>query len=165
MAIQKVLLVDDEDDIRTIGQVSLSRVGGWQTVLASSGADALTKAAAERPDLILLDVMMPRLDGLEATRALRAAGNDVPILVLTARDAVSDRVDGLDAGADDYLTKPFALDELLARELGDLVLERGVLELLRDARHVRSVQVVNGLVPGTLTRALAGEHVGTIISA
>ena len=62
-----------------------------------------------------MDVMMPRLDGLEATRALRGAGNDVPILVLTARDAVSDRVDGLDAGADDYLTKPFALEELLAR--------------------------------------------------
>src|SRR5688500_19427040 len=62
-----------------------------------------------------MDVMMPRLDGVEATRALRAAGNDVPILVLTARDAVGDRVEGLDAGADDYLTKPFALQELLAR--------------------------------------------------
>jgi two-component system response regulator MprA len=62
-----------------------------------------------------MDVMMPRLDGLETTRALRAAGNDVPILVLTARDAVGDRVEGLDAGADDYLTKPFALQELLAR--------------------------------------------------
>ena len=62
-----------------------------------------------------MDVMMPRLDGLETTRALRTAGNDVPILVLTARDAVGDRVEGLDAGADDYLTKPFALQELLAR--------------------------------------------------
>jgi len=62
-----------------------------------------------------MDVMMPRLDGIEATRALRSAGNDVPILVLTARDAVGDRVEGLDAGADDYLTKPFALQELLAR--------------------------------------------------
>jgi two-component system response regulator MprA len=73
-----------------------------------------------------MDVMMPRLDGLEATRALRAVGNDLPILVLTARDAVGDRVDGLDAGADDYLTKPFALEELLAR----------LRALLRRARRV-----------------------------
>ena len=67
------------------------------------------------PDVVVMDVMMPRLDGIEATKALRKAGNDVPILVLTARDAVGDRVEGLDAGADDYLTKPFALQELLAR--------------------------------------------------
>ena len=70
---------------------------------------------AQRPDVVVIDVMMPRLDGIETTRALRAAGNDVPVLVLTARDAVGDRVEGLDAGADDYLTKPFALEELLAR--------------------------------------------------
>jgi two-component system response regulator MprA len=67
------------------------------------------------PDVVVMDVMMPRLDGIETTKALRSAGHDVPILVLTARDAVGDRVDGLDAGADDYLTKPFALQELLAR--------------------------------------------------
>src|SRR5690606_2910731 len=67
------------------------------------------------PDVVVMDVMMPRLDGIETTRALRSAGNDVPVLVLTARDAVGDRVEGLDAGADDYLTKPFALEELLAR--------------------------------------------------
>src|SRR5690606_29289936 len=71
--------------------------------------------AKQQPDAVILDVMMPRLDGIGATRALRAAGNDVPILVLTARDAIGDRVAGLDAGADDYLTKPFALEELLAR--------------------------------------------------
>ena len=70
---------------------------------------------AAAPDVVVMDVMMPRLDGIETTRALRAAGNDVPILVLTARDAVGDRVEGLDAGADDYLAKPFALQELLAR--------------------------------------------------
>src|SRR5690606_18328044 len=70
---------------------------------------------AAAPDVVVMDVMMPKLDGLDATRALRTAGNDVPILVLTARDAVGDRVEGLDAGADDYLTKPFALEELLAR--------------------------------------------------
>ncbi|MET1062979.1 MAG: response regulator transcription factor, partial [Aeromicrobium sp.] len=88
---------------------------GYTVELASDGVEALARTPQIAPDVIIMDVMMPRLDGLEATRALRAAGNDVPILVLTARDAVSDRVDGLDAGADDYLTKPFALEELLAR--------------------------------------------------
>ncbi|RYJ05437.1 MAG: response regulator transcription factor [Actinomycetales bacterium] len=88
---------------------------GYSVELASDGAEALARVPVTSPDVIIMDVMMPRLDGLEATRALRSAGNDVPILVLTARDAVTDRVDGLDAGADDYLTKPFALDELLAR--------------------------------------------------
>ena len=73
------------------------------------------RIAAAAPDAVVMDVMMPRLDGIETTRALRAAGNDLPILVLTARDSVGDRVEGLDAGADDYLTKPFALEELLAR--------------------------------------------------
>ena len=73
------------------------------------------KVVAHRPDLLLLDVMMPRMDGLEVCRRLRSAGDDLPILVLTARDSVSERVAGLDAGADDYLAKPFALEELLAR--------------------------------------------------
>src|SRR5690606_1508088 len=73
------------------------------------------KATAERPDALVLDVMMPRLDGLEVCRRLRSTGDDLPILVLTARDSVSERVAGLDAGADDYLPKPFALEELLAR--------------------------------------------------
>jgi two-component system response regulator MprA len=83
--------------------------------LASDGAEALAGIGSIAPDAVVMDVMMPRLDGIEATRALRAAGNDLPILVLTARDSVGDRVEGLDAGADDYLTKPFALEELLAR--------------------------------------------------
>lgn len=87
----------------------------YEVHTASDGAEALAAVGSVAPDAIVMDVMMPRLDGLEATRALRMAGNDVPILVLTARDAVTDRVDGLDAGADDYLIKPFALDELLAR--------------------------------------------------
>ncbi|NED60894.1 response regulator, partial [Streptomyces sp. SID10244] len=77
--------------------------------------EALEKIVAERPDVVILDVMMPRLDGLEVCRRLRSAGDDLPILVLTARDSVSERVSGLDAGADDYLPKPFALEELLAR--------------------------------------------------
>ncbi|MGY2063165.1 response regulator transcription factor, partial [Nocardia gipuzkoensis] len=79
------------------------------------GVDALDKVAAGRPDALVLDVMMPRLDGLEVCRRLRSTGDDLPILVLTARDSVSERVAGLDAGADDYLPKPFALEELLAR--------------------------------------------------
>ena len=88
---------------------------GYQVSLASDGAEALAGIGSVKPDVVVMDVMMPRLDGIETTKALRKAGNDLPILVLTARDAVGDRVEGLDAGADDYLTKPFALQELLAR--------------------------------------------------
>ena len=88
--------------------------------------------SAARPDVVVMDVMMPRLDGIETTRALRAAGNDVPGLVLTARDAVGDRVSGLDAGADDYLTKPSALEELLARLRALLLPSDGRLVLRRS---------------------------------
>lgn len=110
----RILVVDDDRAVRDSLRRSLE-FNGYSVELASDGAEALAKVPRIDPSVIVMDVMMPRLDGLEATRALRSAGNDVPILVLTARDAVSDRVDGLDAGADDYLTKPFALDELLAR--------------------------------------------------
>jgi two-component system, OmpR family, response regulator MprA len=88
---------------------------GYEVDLASNGEEALARLALKRPDALVLDVMMPRLDGLETCRRLRASGDDLPVLMLTARDAVSDRVAGLDAGADDYLPKPFALEELLAR--------------------------------------------------
>ena len=110
----KILVVDDDRAVRDSLRRSLE-FNGYTVEIASDGAEALAKVPQVSPDAIIMDVMMPRLDGLETTRALRSAGNDVPILVLTARDAVTDRVDGLDAGADDYLTKPFALDELLAR--------------------------------------------------
>lgn len=110
----RILVVDDDRAVRDSLRRSLE-FNGYTVELAGDGAEALAVVPRSDPDLIIMDVMMPRLDGLEATRALRSAGNDVPILVLTARDAVNDRVDGLDAGADDYLTKPFALDELLAR--------------------------------------------------
>ncbi|MCL3817003.1 response regulator transcription factor [Aeromicrobium wangtongii] len=110
----RILVVDDDRAVRDSLRRSLE-FNGYTVELASDGVEALARAPQINPDAIIMDVMMPRLDGLEATRALRGAGNDVPILVLTARDAVSDRVDGLDAGADDYLTKPFALEELLAR--------------------------------------------------
>ena len=110
----RILVVDDDRAVRDSLRRSLE-FNGYTVEMAGDGAEALAKVAQSAPDAIVMDVMMPRLGGLDATRALRAAGNDVPILVLTARDAVSDRVDGLDAGADDYLTKPFALEVLLAR--------------------------------------------------
>ncbi|MCW2788155.1 MAG: DNA-binding response regulator [Aeromicrobium sp.] len=110
----RILVVDDDRAVRDSLRRSLE-FNGYTVELASDGVEALARTPQIAPDVIIMDVMMPRLDGLEATRALRAAGNDVPILVLTARDAVSDRVDGLDAGADDYLTKPFAFVELSAR--------------------------------------------------
>jgi two-component system response regulator MprA len=110
----RVLVVDDDRAVRESLRRSLE-YNGYDVHLAGDGAEALAGIGAVAPDVVVMDVMMPKLDGLEATRALRTAGNDVPILVLTARDAVGDRVEGLDAGADDYLTKPFALDELLAR--------------------------------------------------
>lgn len=109
-----VLVVDDDRAVRESLRRSLE-YNGYGVRLAADGAEALASVAAAPPEVVIMDVMMPRLDGLEATRALRAASNDVPILVLTARDAVGDRVEGLDAGADDYLTKPFSLAELLAR--------------------------------------------------
>ena len=110
----RVLVVDDDRAVRESLRRSLE-FNGYAVALAGDGAEALAGIGGASPDVVVMDVMMPRLDGIEATRALRAAGNDVPILVLTARDSVGDRVDGLDAGADDYLTKPFALEELLAR--------------------------------------------------
>lgn len=111
---QRVLVVDDDKAVRESLRRSLE-YNGYDVVLASDGAEALASIGTARPDVVVMDVMMPRLGGLETTRALRAAGHDLPVLVLTARDAVGDRVEGLDAGADDYLTKPFALAELLAR--------------------------------------------------
>lgn len=109
-----ILVVDDDQAVRDSLARSL-QYSGYEVSTAVDGVDALAKLSGARPDAVIMDVMMPRLDGLEATRMLRSNGNDVPILVLTARDAVNDRVDGLDAGGDDYMAKPFALDELMAR--------------------------------------------------
>ena len=110
----RILVVDDDRAVRESLRRSLA-FNGYDVDLATDGLDALEKVAARRPDAVVLDVMMPRVGGLETCRRLRADGDDVPILVLTARDSVADRVAGLDAGADDYLVKPFALEELLAR--------------------------------------------------
>ncbi len=109
-----ILVVDDDQAVRDSLARSL-KYSGDEVTTAADGVEALAKLAGFTPDAVIMDVMMPRLDGLEATRMLREGGNDVPILILTARDAVDDRVDGLDAGADDYMVKPFSLDELLAR--------------------------------------------------
>lgn len=110
----RVLVVDDEPAVREALESSL-RYEGHDVLLAPDGLAALESVEREQPDLVILDVLMPRMDGLTAARRLRGRGETVPILMLTARDAVGDRVTGLDAGADDYLVKPFELDELFAR--------------------------------------------------
>ncbi|WP_128379844.1 response regulator transcription factor [Streptomyces cavernae] len=112
--IQRILIVDDEPAVREALQRSLA-FEGYETEVAVDGADALDKALVYQPDLVVLDIQMPRMDGLTAARRMRGAGTTTPILMLTARDTVGDRVTGLDAGADDYLVKPFELDELFAR--------------------------------------------------
>ena len=109
-----LLVVDDERSIREAVARAL-RANGYEVALAPDGETALQSVYALRPQAIVLDVMMPGVDGIEVCRRLRASGARVPVLMLTARDAIDDRVAGLDAGADDYLVKPFALDELLAR--------------------------------------------------
>jgi two-component system, OmpR family, response regulator MprA len=110
----RILVVDDDRAVRESLRRSL-QFNGYQVEVATDGQQALDSIVGSRPDAMVLDVMMPRLDGLQVCRQLRSSGDDLPILVLTARDLVSDRVAGLDAGADDYLPKPFALEELLAR--------------------------------------------------
>jgi two-component system response regulator MprA len=111
-----ILVVDDDQAVRDALRRALA-LQGYDVELAGDGEEALFKLRANPngTDLLVVDVLMPRLDGLELTRRLRADGNHVPILMLTARDQVADRVEGLEAGADDYLVKPFALEELVAR--------------------------------------------------
>jgi len=143
--------VDDDPDVRD----SLGRAlgyAGFAVDTAPNGADALTSLAHRPVDLVIMDVLMPMMNGLEACRTLRGKGDDTPVLVLTARDSVDDRVSGLDAGADDYLVKPFALRELLAR----------VRALLRRTQPYREVigyaDLTLNLTNRTVTRG--GEPVG-----
>jgi two-component system, OmpR family, response regulator len=112
--IPQVLVVDDEPNIRELVQVAL-KFHGCSVITASSGRDALRQAEAGRPDLIVLDVMLPDMDGFEVCRRLRAGGNEVPVIFLTARDTSSDTVTGLAIGGDDYVTKPFSVEALVAR--------------------------------------------------
>ena len=104
----RILVVDDERAVRDALKRALE-LDGYQVELASDGGEALRSVSVRAPDAIVLDVLMPGLDGLDVCRRLRSSGDDTPILMLTARDAIADRVAGLDAGADDYLVKPFAL--------------------------------------------------------
>ena len=110
----KILIVEDEEQIASFLRRGLS-YEGYEVETAADGTTALGKARDARPDLVVLDLMLPGMDGLEVCRRLRTAHSSLPIIILTARDSVSDRVQGLDAGSDDYMVKPFALAELLAR--------------------------------------------------
>ena len=110
----RILVVDDDPKIRTVVRRGLA-YEGYRVIEAASGEEGLEKVREHLPQLVVLDVMMPGIDGLEVTRRLRAGGDEVAILMLTARDEVKDRVEGLETGADDYLVKPFNFEELLAR--------------------------------------------------
>jgi len=141
----RILLVEDDRAVREAVDRALT-FEGYEVITARDGSEGLAAVLNEEPDAVILDVMMPIVDGLEAARRIRSRGIDVPILMLTARETVADRVAGLDAGADDYLVKPFALEELLARLRA--LLRRSVgrgtgtltvddLELHPDTRQVR----------------------------
>jgi two-component system OmpR family response regulator len=112
--IPRVLVVDDEPNIAELVQVAL-RFHGCEVTTAATGAQAIARAESDRPDLIVLDVMLPDFDGFEVCRRLRAAGDEVPVIFLTARDTSSDTVTGLALGGDDYVTKPFSVEALVAR--------------------------------------------------
>jgi two-component system response regulator MprA len=113
-ATAEILVVDDDPRIRSVVRRGLA-YEGYRVTEATTGEEALEKARESQPDLVVLDIMLPGIDGFEVTRRLRAAGDGVAVLMLTARDEVADRVEGLDTGADDYLVKPFSFEELLAR--------------------------------------------------
>jgi two-component system, OmpR family, response regulator MprA len=148
---RKILVVDDEPAVRDALERAL-KAQHYAVATAVDGRQALDVIADERPELVLLDVLMPVMDGFEACRRLRELGDRTPVLMLTARDAVGDRVEGLDAGADDYVVKPFALEELLARarallrrsgvagdqrlRFSDLTLDPVTREVRRDARAI-----------------------------
>jgi two-component system OmpR family response regulator len=144
----KVLVVDDEASIRALLSATL-RLTGFDVKVAGGGREALTAAAEFAPDLVVLDVMMPDLNGFEVAQRLRTGGRPVPVLFLTARDSVEDRISGLTVGADDYVAKPFSLEEvvlriraILRRSLGDQQADGGVLryadlEMDEDAHEVR----------------------------
>lgn len=151
MTAPRILVVDDDPKVLSLMRRGLS-FAGYAPDLAADGDEALTIARDNPPDLVVLDVMLPGLDGIEVCRRLRSADSKLPILMLTARDRVPDRVAGLDAGADDYLVKPFAFDELLARvralmrrarpeeeeslRLADLTANPATREVHRGDRHV-----------------------------
>ncbi len=148
-----IMVIDDDEKITSLLRRSLA-FEGYEVTTAADGAEGLRLLSQRDADLIVLDVMMPKLDGWEVCRRLREAGMDVPVLMLTAKDEVQDRVKGLDLGADDYLVKPFALEELMARirallrrrpeqteedtilRFEDLTLDVGAHEAVRDGRRI-----------------------------
>jgi two-component system OmpR family response regulator len=136
----RVLVVDDEATLTDLLQMAL-RYEGWEIRTAADGREALTTARDFRPDAVVLDIMLPDFDGLEVLRRMRADGSDVPVLFLTAKDAVEDRIAGLTAGGDDYVTKPFSLEEVVARLRG----------LIRRGGTAAQAEVGNLLVVGDLT--------------
>ena len=156
----KVLIVDDEASIRALLSATL-RLTGFEVKVASGGREALAAAAEYGPDLVVLDVMMPDLDGFEVAQRLRTSGKPVPVLFLTARDSVEDRISGLTVGADDYVAKPFSLEEVVLRirailrrsrpeldEPADAgVLRYADLELDEDAHEVRRAGKLVDLSP------------------
>jgi two-component system, OmpR family, response regulator MprA len=178
----RILVVDDERAVRESLRRALE-LEGYEIELAEDGAAALERLEAEpEPDAMVLDVLMPRVDGLEVSRTLRRNGSRLPILMLTARTQVEDRVEGLDAGADDYLTKPFALEELLARvrallrrtsdgsgetlQFADLVLDPGTREVTRGGERIELTRTEFSLLElfllnprQVLTRSLIFERV------
>jgi two-component system response regulator MprA len=176
----RILVVDDEAAVRSAIRRALT-YDGYEVDVAADGAEALTSMAATPPDALVVDVLMPRLDGLELCRRLREAGDHIPILILTARHLVSDRVAGLDAGADDYLVKPFALEELLARirallrrttgsvdvlHFADVTLDHGSRIVTRNQRRIETTRTEFALLElfmrnprQVLTRDLIFERV------
>lgn len=138
----RVLIVDDEPAVRSALDRAL-RLDGYEVTLAADGREALDALADTRQDAVILDVAMPGVDGLEVCRRLRDAGDRTPVLMLTARDAIDDRVAGLDAGADDYLVKPFHADELSARVRA--LLRRNAPPSERDALAFADLTLVDGI--------------------
>ena len=176
----RILVVEDEPAARDELERAL-RLHGYTVSLAGDGEEGLELVARETPDAVVLDVLMPGLDGVAACRRLRAGGDRTPVLMLTARDSVADRVAGLDAGADDYLVKPFALEELLARlrsllrragdgdgplSFSDVTLDPGAREVRRDGHPIELTRTEFNLLElfvrnprQVLTRTLIFERV------
>jgi two-component system, OmpR family, response regulator len=182
----RILAVDDELHIRELVRLGLT-TQGFAVSEAATGREALDRIAAERPDLVVLDVMLPDVDGLEVLRRLRRAGGphrDTPVILLTARDGVPERVEGLRLGSDDYVTKPFSIEELVERiravlrrsgtpgptgtrlTLADLVLDRDTREVWRAGRAVdltatefRLLDYLLANAPRVLTRQQILDHV------
>ena len=180
----KILVVDDERAVRESLRRALE-LEGYDIELAADGTEALarlTNGGSSAPDVVILDVLMPGVDGLEVCRRLRRGGNRVPVLMLTARDEVENRVAGLDAGADDYVTKPFALEELVARvrallrrasessneilKFADLELDPGTREVRRDGDPIELTRTEFALLElfmtnprQVLTRSIIFERV------